>query len=930
MSRLDIRRVWNRLAPAIMSAVLAWQTSSHVGAQQARTPVTAPVVQGQSATQLPDGQWLLVGGEDRRGEIRIWNPASQTSTPIASPSQHVPRAWHTATLLSDGTVLIVGGIDDQGRTISAPERFVPATREVQLLSAAGFAPRARHTATLLTDGRVLIVGGDTPVGSDDAEVWDSKADSAAPLGAKLGTSRAGHSARLLSDGRVLISSPNGQDEAFDPLSSGFYRASRARDVQDLFVTAATPADRARDVELDARMALRFSRPLDVLTVNAASVELSGPEGRVETILVPAESGRLLFVTPAAPLEPSTTYRLDLVGPHAADGASLAAAITFTTIERRREPETREPDDDWTPNTLDKSNGWRTGRSASPWQSLAPLQGPPGATALAGQALTLDGRPLADVTLTIEGQSATTDRTGRFLLLLPGASPGHHELEIEGATASHGARAFGFFEAAIEIESGHTNVLPFTIWMPRLDTLHRVRIPSPTTAEVVLTTPRIPGLEVRIPAGTVIRGHDGAVVRELGITPIPVDRPPFPLPKNVDVPVYFTVQPGGAYLYSTSGRWARARVVYPNYYNVAKGVVANFWNYDPNGTGWKVYGPGLVTGSQVVPDPGVGIYEFTGAMMNTTNTPPGTGRPPGGGPADGDPVDLGTGLFIMEKADLQLPDVIPVAVQRTYRQNDSATRPFGIGSSHPYAMYLWSAQMYQQADLVLPDGGRVHYVRTSSGTGFVNAVFEHTSSPTAFYKSQILWNGNGWDLRLRDGTVYVFGDVAPLQAIRDRFGNTVVIEHSNGQAGNVTRVVSPNGRWFQFTYDGSNRVTQAKDNIGRTVGYQYDGSGRLWKVTDAAGGVTEYTYDTSHRMLTIKDPRGITYLANTYDTNGRVATQTQADSTTYSFSYTLSSGKVTQTDVTDPRGHVRRSTFNTAGYATSLVEAVGLTEERTTT
>lgn len=259
------------------------------------------------------------------------------------------------------------------------------------------------------------------------------------------------------------------------------------------------------------------------------------------------------------------------------------------------------------------------------------------------------------------------------------------------------------------------------------------------------------------------------------------------------------------------------------------------------------------------------------------------------------------------------------------------RPFGIGATHPYALRLWSAQNYQQVDLILPDGARVHYVRISPGTGFVDAVFQHTASPTGFFNSTIRWNGNGWDLQLRDGTVYVFGDVAPLQAIRDRFGNTLVVQHANGQAGNITRVTSPNGRWIAFTYDATNRVTQATDNSGRSVGYQYDASGRLWKVTDVAGGVTTYTYDASHRLLTITDPCTITYLTNQYDANNRVTLQTQADSTTYQFAYTLDgSGKVTQADVTNPRGYLTRTAFNASGYPTSTVEAVGQTEARTTT
>jgi YD repeat-containing protein len=61
---------------------------------------------------------------------------------------------------------------------------------------------------------------------------------------------------------------------------------------------------------------------------------------------------------------------------------------------------------------------------------------------------------------------------------------------------------------------------------------------------------------------------------------------------------------------------------------------------------------------------------------------------------------------------------------------------------------------------------------------------------------------------------------------------------------------------------------------------------LSQVTDAAGRVTEYTYDGAPRMLTITDPRHIIFLTNEYDTSGRMIEQTQADSTTFQFAYTL--------------------------------------------
>jgi YD repeat-containing protein len=58
------------------------------------------------------------------------------------------------------------------------------------------------------------------------------------------------------------------------------------------------------------------------------------------------------------------------------------------------------------------------------------------------------------------------------------------------------------------------------------------------------------------------------------------------------------------------------------------------------------------------------------------------------------------------------------------------------------------------------------------------------------------------------------------------------------------------------------------------------------VTDVAGGITEYTYDTYHRLLTVKVPRGIVFLTNQYDANGRVSLQTLADTGTFQFNYTV--------------------------------------------
>jgi YD repeat-containing protein len=116
------------------------------------------------------------------------------------------------------------------------------------------------------------------------------------------------------------------------------------------------------------------------------------------------------------------------------------------------------------------------------------------------------------------------------------------------------------------------------------------------------------------------------------------------------------------------------------------------------------------------------------------------------------------------------------------------------------------------------------------------VFEHTGTPSGFYKARVTFWGDpiradshGWKVTLKGGTVYVFPHAeSPLQAIRDRHGNEIRLTWSPLNL--LQRVTSPNGRWLAFTYGVGNRVSQVTDNIGRTVGYTYDASGRLSTVS----------------------------------------------------------------------------------------------------
>jgi RHS repeat-associated protein len=939
--------------------------------QQAQAQGSAP---GQTTTRLSDGRLLKLGGLELAGPVAsviFEDPRTASRTSTDEVRLQRARAFHTATMLPNGRVLVVGGIGGDGKISDPPEIFDPETQTSELLDSSApysvvnprsaTAARVYHTATLMTESLVLIAGGLSGDGdaTRTADLWDFRTKQVKKR-LKLTVARFGHSSRLLADGRVLLTGGNDKKgkgaetaELFDPtrLSFSSITAVEAEALLNKQAAAANPAlaasipaDGSTNVAPNALLALRFSVPLDEMSVNAQSVVLSGSYGNVESRIVPAEGGMLAFVTPKDGLLPDSTYVLTVGSATDRNNAQVTpASISFTTSHLASPALSDSSDeDDWTPPESGARENWRTNRKPSDWTSLPPLQAAPGVTALAGQALTLNGKPLANVTMKVGDRSAPTDDTGRFLI--ENVQPGRRVLVIDGRSASKPSKTYGVFEAGVSIEAAKTTAIGFTVWMPKLDTAHEIRIPSPTSSETVITTPLIPGLEVRIPAGVVIRDYEGKKIKKLGITPIPLDRPPFPLPKDVYVPIYFTVQPGGAYIESSSGSSRGyvkgARLIYPNYRREGSGTRFDFWHYDPEAKGWYTYGKGTVAEDQrqIVPDPGVSVHEFTGAMVALPSTAPSEAPVPNCA-TDGDPVDLWTGLFVLTETDLALPDTFPISVTRTYRSRDSISRSFGIGTTHGYEMFLiGDTNPWTYIELVLPDGARIHYSRISSGTSFTDAIYEHTSTPTFFYKSRITWDTSvAWNLTLKDGTVYTFraGDgagvarQAGLLSIRDRYGNTVNVLRDADS--NLTRLRSPNGRYIDFTYDGSNRVTQAKDNIGRTAGYTYDASGRLWKVTDPIGGVTEFSYDSSHRMISIKNSRGIVYVTNEYDSSGRVNTQTHADGGTYDFAYTLdSNGKVTQTDVTDPNQSVRRVAFNSTGFPLSDVRALGQPEQQTTT
>src|SRR5271157_4135631 len=106
-----------------------------------------------------------------------------------------PRSGHSATLLPDGKVLIVGGMRRNQDFYRSAELYDPATGKFQRAGEMSLA-RVGHAAVLLRSGKVLIAGGWVGHGcTDSAELYDPATGKFTAI-AKMTTRRGQPSATL--------------------------------------------------------------------------------------------------------------------------------------------------------------------------------------------------------------------------------------------------------------------------------------------------------------------------------------------------------------------------------------------------------------------------------------------------------------------------------------------------------------------------------------------------------------------------------------------------------------------------------------------------------------------------------------------------------------------------------------------------------------
>ncbi|MFG6935575.1 RHS repeat-associated core domain-containing protein [Burkholderia pseudomallei] len=944
-----------------------------------------------SHTLLADGRTLEVHGADGTAYV----VDGHTRREVTLPEK---RRFASVTVMPNGLVLLWGGVDEQGHVLDSGEWFNPDAMHFTRTGNLGLPARAGHTLSVLTDGTLLMAGGWSADGTPatTAVVWQEASHQATMLSDAPTTVRIGAEATLQADGSVRIDS--GLDSQGHVLHSAWQFQPtpwRLRDAGTSIasgtaaITDTLPVKDTTVASIHGPLVLRFAAPIDLKQLNTHSVTLLGPEGTVKVHVFGAEGGRLAFVQLPDDLYPGSRYTLFVKGLHTATGTAVPyTTVGFTTTSTdatgvvvaghggRPAPEetagapslpplyvtaggghaTPCPDDALCrPHSFIRDGAFYPGKNNAPdftgahWRLYAPYQHvpdthaleaalPKGMTALIGQVRQIDEAPIANAEVSIGAVKVRTDAQGVFVLSKIEA--GRDELLVDGAPASHGDVKYGRFVVGADVKANTISHMPFVMYLPRILPRDEITLPTPTSREVVLTHPDMPGLELHVPAGAVFKDRDGHVLTHIALVPTPVDHAPFPLPDNF--PMYFTIQPGDAVVQGLTPEAAKGiRVVYPNYGKTKANALADFWVYSVK-EGWQMYGSGHVTADtkHLAPDPGVTLAWALGAGASQSSANQPTTQKPDNC-SKGQPIDLQTGILFHEWNDFAINDVMPLVLTRAYTSADTNSHAFGIGANANFGIHLWSAgnSVTTTMSLVLPCGEGIAYNQISGNDNWplTGAVWEHTGTKSAFYGSNIQFLldntplGAHWILTMKDGTQYAFTRHVPnsLSWMQDRYGNQIQFNYNGGL---IQQMVSPSGRSITFNYDSSNRITSATDNSGRTIGYTYNSAGTLATVTYPDQTTEQYTYDSNNRLLTMQDRRGHVWVTNQYDANGRVTKQTYADNTSYQFAYTAdSNNNVTATTVTDPNGNQEKVAFDSAsGYPSSDTRAYGTSLAQTTT
>ncbi|TLN09898.1 RHS repeat protein, partial [bacterium] len=271
---------------------------------------------------------------------------------------------------------------------------------------------------------------------------------------------------------------------------------------------------------------------------------------------------------------------------------------------------------------------------------------------------------------------------------------------------------------------------------------------------------------------------------------------------------------------------------------------------------------------------------------------------------GDSIDAATGNFFALETDLAFDAPgLPIAFTRVINSQEQEMYRGPLGQNW-HLGYDKMLIMYKDGSILAAggDGGGIFFRPSGSG---------YTADPDVTEK--LVKNGDGtYAVITKYNTVYHFDIDGMLDSITDRNGNIITLNYD--PEGLLKEVAGAGGRTTRLYYDQMGRITLLEDPERRQVEYIYDSWGRLSRVVDPNGGATTYEYDPqdAHKIVKITDPMENAAITNTFDGQGRVLTQQDAEGYSASLAYNGSS-----TAFTDKNGSRFLYTFDSEHRVTGI-------------
>ena len=287
---------------------------------------------------------------------------------------------------------------------------------------------------------------------------------------------------------------------------------------------------------------------------------------------------------------------------------------------------------------------------------------------------------------------------------------------------------------------------------------------------------------------------------------------------------------------------------------------------------------------------------------------------------GDPVNFATGnlVTLLDLFTTSGPGGQSSQTALVHNGQDDRVSRFGRGWTS-----TWSAraQRFDDGSVMVVRGDGASYTFAPDGVGGFAADANNGARLHDV-------GGGRLELAIDDGDTWVFDTSHP-----EGVGDLVEIRESGGAVTTLTyapltgdplfraltQVTLPGNQVITVATNAQGLVTGLSTPDGRTWTLAYDGAWNLTTVTGPDGRTRSFGYDGAGKILTGVDEAGVTYQVNTYDAQGRVSAQSDAQGNVRTLAYAPGS-----TAYTDAEGSVWTYTVDGRSRITSSTDPLGAT------